>query len=421
MKRVLALALAAILLLSGCTAALPEGTQTEKTETEKRGNSVGEYIDVKRAEAALPLTEQGKTGGNDFSVRLFQAALKEADTNALVSPLSAFIALSMAANGAKDETLSEFESVLGLPLDSLNETAKALFNNLTMTEGSTELQIANSVWTDETCSPEESFLKIMNEGYFAELYVTRLSHSKDAVNAWVSHHTNGLIKELLSEEPAENTKLLLMNALYFNAKWEQPFADYSTYAQEFTTAEGETVSAEFLHAELWGASYLDTDSAEGIVLPYDDTKTVFLALKPKSGTARELAGTLTGNSLSGYLESAEEADIVALSLPKFDLETTLKLETALKAMGLTAAFDPEADFTGISEGLYLDSVLQKTRIRVDEEGTEAAAVTEVAVVGRGMLNPNPVLLTFNTPFLYAVVDTQSGMPLFLGILENPNA
>ncbi len=421
-----ALCLACALLFCGCAAEPPApGLQ---------GNS--KPVTMNLTANLEPAAAQGETGNAaavaNFAALLAAEAAKLDAENPVISPLSAYFALAMAADGAEADTLAEFGTLLGVSGAELNALCAGLTETLMAAAGSTELAIANSAWIDtyEELAVEESWLNAIKAAMDAEAFTADLSTKEAvaAINAWVNEHTNGLIPTLHEEPYADNVMLVLLNALYFKAKWQSPFEANDTHEMDFTTAQGETVQAEFMQD--WGCyrDYIDLDGVRGAVLPYDDGKTAFLALLPEEGMdARALAATLDAERVGAYLAAAESNTYMDLMLPKFTAETTFQMNDALMAMGLVRAFDPgKADFSAMGHAgdapLYIGNVLQKVKLIVDEAGTEAAAVTEV-VMAAGCAAPPPVAteLHFDRPFAYAVVDLATGVPLFLGVLENPAA
>jgi len=406
MKRTALIVLAAMLFLCGCS-----GT-----------GDVAQYIERPRPEHTLPLLDGSETAYLGFSENLIKTASAMDGENPLLSPASAYFALAMIANAAGGETKTAFENVLGLPIYQLNEVCLALMNNLSMTEGNTKLKLANSLWVDkeEDFTVSGDFISLLQETYFAEYTETDLQTAKQAVNAWINHHTDGMIPEMLSEQPQKDTRLLLINALYLNTAWEEEFDPNSTREKDFFKENGQTVRAEFLYAPAADRQCILTPEATGVLLPYDDGKTAFLALKPNEGTVRELIEGFDGDSLRGYLDSAETKQ-AWLTMPKFTKEYSIEMQEVLTKMGLGIAFDQySADFSGAAPELFISRVLQKTRIDVHEKGTEAAAATLVeAADGAAMLEEEPVELCFDSPYLYAIVDLESGLPLFLGIMDDP--
>ena len=410
MRRILLFALMVTLLAAGCTA------------PNSKSGDTAVYLERTRPEEMLLLPEDSAAAYMGFSTELLKAVCETEDENPLISPASVYFALAMTANGAAGETKAAFEDVLGLTVEALNQTCRALMNNLALTEGSTKLNIADSLWIDKDEGYEisEEFVKLLNETYFAEVYQTDLQRSKQSVNNWVSYHTEELIPFLLEEEPSDDARLLIINTLYLKAAWESEFDPNNNRKRDFARKDGSAVKTEFLNAELKTQQCIITEEALGVLLPYDDGKLAFLALKPVNGDVRSLIAGFDEESLETYLSAAEER-MAWLSMPKFTLDDSIVMNDALKGMGLENAFDSTcADFSGIAPELFISRVLQKTKLEVNEKGTEAAAATVVEMRdGAGMLVEDPVELNFDSPYLYAVVDLQSGLPLFLGIMEDP--
>ena len=418
-RNCLALCLAGALLFCGCAADVP-GTQ---------GNSkpITQNLTANLEPAAVQGSTENAAAVADFGAALAAEAAKLDAENPAISPLSAYFALAMVADGAAGDTLAEFCALLGCSAAELDALCAGLMQQFTDTAGSTELSIANSAWID-TCEAlvvEESWLNAIKAAMGAEVVSADLSTQEAvaAINAWVNEHTKGLIPSL-REEPYQDDVMLVL----LNAKWQSPFDANNTHTEDFTAANGKTVQAEFMQD--WGCyrDYIELEGVRGTVLPYDDGKTAFLALLPEEGTdVRAFAATLDAERIGAHLSAVQESAYLDLLLPKFTVETKFPMNDALKAMGLVQAFDPEkANFSAMGHAgedpLYIGNVLQKVKLIVDEEGTEAAAVTEV-IMARGCAMPEnqPVELHFDRPFAYAVIDLATGVPLFQGVMENPAA
>jgi len=241
-----------------------------------------------------------------------------------------------------------------------------------------------------------------------------------AINNWVKEKTKGLIPTLHDDPYPESTMLVLLNALYMNAKWQRPFEGWRTHESAFTTADGEEVQTQFMSMD-GNLLYIDTEDAKGILLPYKDERLAFIALLPE-GELSEYVSSLTGEKLLSAVQSAKE-EFAHLRLPKFDFEYDRSMTEDLIALGLSPAFDPDlANFIPMGSGpngeLYLSEVYQKVKIIVDEEGTEAAAVTEAAATEEAAME-EPTRIFFDRPFLYAVVEKDTGLPLFMGAYDMP--
>lgn len=384
---------------------------------------------VNAADVTLPeVTDYTMIG--DLGAGLMQYAAAQEAENPVLSPLSAYLCLAMLMPGANENTKAEFEKILGADWDYVSALAADIAAQLEKTGGSTKLDLANSIWTDDDKAViEEEWLKTVKAYFGPDIYSADLPSdgALKAINKWVNDKTNGMIPKLHDDNYDKDTIMVLLNALYMKAEWAHKFDAESTYDREFTKADGSAVTVPFMNMFEAYESYIKTEDAEGIMLPYDDGRLAFIALKPGSGDARGYAAYLTGAKLKEALAAAKADTFVTVNMPKFSTGYSVYLTDALKAMGMTDAFDPFlADLTGAGRGvdgpLYISYVFQRVKVDVNEEGTEAAAVTEIATAERCALPADePIVLTFDKPFVYAIVDTETGVPLFAGVMENPEA
>lgn len=412
MKRMLALLLAgalALVPLSGCSTASANQLTAQKIAVTPAESAT---VDQALAAFGLSLLQQ---------VRDRQ---REEGGGVLLSPLSVALALSMVANGAEGGTLAQFESVLGggVPLDELNAACAQLMKDYQGLGGSTKCSIANSLWADPQGQISEDFVGKCQGIFDAQVFQTELSDQAivKQLNDWVSDHTNKMIPTIISQPFHESTAALLVNALYLKNTWETKFDPNSTREREFTYGDGRTGAMDFLNKGSADLPYIQGDGVQGVVLPYDDGRLGFLALLPDGELGAWLGG-LEGAALADLVLGAEHTLFLRLSLPKFEAEWTGSLTDILPGLGLDAAFDPErADFSLMGnspEGYYLSQVIHATKIEVNEKGTEAAAATVVATTGSGAPPEEGVTLVLDRPFLYGIVDLETGVPLFLGTFE----
>ena len=363
-----------------------------------------------------------------FSIRLFKEALRSGDTNVVISPTSAYLTLAMAAMGARGETQTAFETTMGMDSDAILRYSDKLSGSLLDTQGNTLIRMANSGWIDDGFEVLPSYLEQLAGSANAEVFVRDLDTdaTREEVNTWVSDATSGLIPALLNENLKPETVLALVNTLYLKADWLDPFKAYDTENRPFHRADGSQVEVPYLTKREAAGTYIQAEGVEGILRPYDDGKTAFLALRATDGrSAQALAETLDAETLRAYLHAARDV-YMTLYLPKFTLEYELTLNDALQAMGLSRAYDVEkADFSGMGHSplgnLYLSKVLQKVRIGVNEEGTEAAAATIAEILcGSAAPTQEPLELSLDSPFIYAVVDLETTLPLFIGCMDDPS-
>ena len=422
MKRALALALALTLALAlpGCGTAAADYT----------------VLTAEPVSAAYDgSTEPAQTALAGFGLDLLRGTRDQTGEPALVSPLSAALALSMAANGAGGDTLEQFEAVLsgGAGLDALNALCQDLTADYQSLGGSTECSIANSLWVDPEGGIYEDFIGRCTGIFDAQVIQAQLSDPGivPALNGWVSDHTDGMIPEIVSEPFSEEAAALLVNALYLKNTWAAEFDPNQTMERTFTHGDGAEERMDFLRHFDRSLPYLETADSVGALLPYDDGRLAFFALMPaEEGTDfgtwladRELDGAALGRLIR---DSRDRADFfLRLSLPKFEAEWKGELKDVLTALGLELAFDDTglADFSLLGDnpyGYYLSQVIHATKLEVNEEGTRAAAATVVeATAGSAapMEEPQGIELDFDRPFLYGIVDLENGVPLFLGTFE----
>lgn len=347
-----------------------------------------------------------------------------------ISPLSVAMVLSMAANGADGETLTQFLEVLGggADLEELNAAWAQLLLDYRAPGGSTRFNIANSLWKDLNGGITADFIGICRGGYGAQLYSADLSDLRivDDLNGWVSEHTNKMIPEIISEPFDKDTELLLVNALYLKNKWLREFDPRSTREMDFHHAGGPDSHPDYLQHFNTTLSYIQGEGAQGTVLPYDDGRLAFFVLLPDlypdSPDLGEWLNGLDAEELSRLINSREDTLFLRFAMPKFKAEWQGDLENILPELGLRDAFVPgTADFSKMGDneyGYYIDKVIHAAKIEVNEKGTEAAAATVVAAPAGAAEPPQEgITLILDRPFLYGIVDLQTGVLLFLGTYE----
>lgn len=359
----------------------------------------------------------------DFGLELFKENLDV--TNPVVSPASAYIALTMAAEGADNNTYQQFIDVLGQEMQLLSDS---MMNLLPYESEKLILALANSAWIDDDFTASDEWLGKLKSLYDAKVYQTDLA-GKDtvsAMNGWISENTRGLIKEMIEDPFDEYARLVLFNALYFNGKWQNPFEVHQTSDNNFMLANKAEILVPMMHQYREYYNYFKGDDFSGVIMPYRDGNMAMVAILPEERKAvRELATDLSFEEISRALDSAEST-YINLQLPKFEVSFDQFLNEDLQKMGITDAFDGVlADFTKMGttasgEPIYISLVRQKAVVKVDEEGTEAAAVTEVAMMETcALMVEEPIDMFFNRPFLYMIMDMESQIPLFTGIVDNP--
>lgn len=404
-KRPLA-ALLSLSLLNGCAA-----------------GTVEEIPDVPGDVQVEPLTDgDAYTAFGDFSLSLLRSARAEGE-NTLLSPLSAALALGMTANGAAGETLEEFQALFGMDVDTLNSLCARMTSDYSGLGGSTQANIVNSLWCDPDLTLTDLFAARCRQVYGGELYSADLQDpaAVRAVNAWVKEATNGLIPQAVDKFDPDAV-LALVNALYLSNKFASPFpAPRSDWTMEFTNADGSVTYPRGMGDDrTW--RYLSHDGGRGVVLPYDDGRLGLVLMLPDEGLSlTDYLSGWDGSTLPALLEGQEDK-YLELTMPKFELSWSGSLAEPLAEMGLAGAFRPTADFSAMGEceagPLCIGDVIHKTVLKVNEKGTEAAAVTVVTMDACSAVAEEPPTLRFDRPFLCAIADLETGVPLFLGTVES---
>lgn len=438
-------------LLGGCAVSnANEETILYEQEPPKEKHSTVQSTAGEKAKAEKADTKADGTAElcydtlNEFSYRLFAENMEE--ENPVLSPVSAYMALSMAGLGAENNTKKEFASVFGDYAD-MTALCSDIMTTYPVSTKSNTVALANSAWISENFSVSDNWISNINTIMHSEAFQKDLTSPAivDDMNAWIAEKTNGMIEKMVEQPLKDSTGLVLFNTVYFKAKWEDPFKAYSVYSDSFFLEDGREMDAELMHKES-EMEYFSNEYAQGLLFPYqyeeEDASYAFVAIKPmdEKEKVRDLYNRLTPSVMRELLADRQTAT-VNTKLPKFELEFDIQLNESLVNMGLKDAFNPgQADFNGISESdatesvnkdaknnlnqynLYIDLVRQKAKIIVDEEGTEAAAVTEAIMeCGAAMPPEEPKEIFFNRPFVYMIMNMEDEVPLFIGILDRPAA
>jgi len=359
-----------------------------------------------------------------FAAELFKGCAVGKD-NTLVSPLSIMIAVSMVANGANGETKAAIETALGgLTTDELNQYLHSYIDGLPV-DGETKLSINNAIWTNENYGINKNFLQRVLDYYGADAYMAPFTdQTVNDINAWIEENTDGEIKDMI-KELREDAVMVLVNTLLFDARWAESFGkDQVVEDQPFTNANGTVTNVDYMHGhDDTNESYIETDKATGIIKDYKDGYK-FVALLPKDENGlEELVASLTGKEIISMLNNAQRVDL-SYKFPKFGFKCSISADTLKKTltnMGMGVAFDrDQADFSLLYDNCFIDSILQDTFIKVNEEGTKAGAASIIIVPPTtGPEDPLPPKnVVFDRPFMYMIVDSSCDLPLFMGTVTD---
>jgi serine protease inhibitor len=362
---------------------------------------------------------------NDFGLKLLRTVFEnEEEANVMISPTSVSIALGMAYNGAESTTRDAFEEVLnyeGLTRDEVNEITKELIHVLLTNVSGNLLEIANSMWYDKGFPVEVDFITLNSHYFNAEVNEIdfRTADAVNTINDWVNDKTNGKIDEIIDAiDPA--VMMILINAIYFNSVWDVEFDPENTQEANFYNEDGSLFGkVDMMELEsTFNVSFSNSFSA--IELPYKNRKfSMFLFLPTEESSVNQLVQELDGATWLSWIAGFNERQEFSVFMPRFEFEFDRSLGDDLKEMGLDIAFTDHADFSGISTiPLYIADVIHKTYIKVNEEGTEAAAVTAI-VMEATSINPIINQIRLDRPYLFAITENSSKSILFMGKVAEP--
>lgn len=365
---------------------------------------------------------------NAFGLDVFQRiSADEEKANFMISPLSISMALSMAYNGAETATRDEMAEALQIEdfsREELNETYRDLIEALLHADKKVAMEIANSIWYRNTYQVEQDFLTVNSTFYDAEVKEADFNSPEtlDLINKWVSDKTHGKIPSILNEIPAEAV-LYLINAIYFNGTWSKEFNPESTQELTFNVSEQEQVSAAMM-GRIDTIDYQKNELFSAIRMPYGDGNFSMTVMLPNEGKSiADLTSSMNAENWKQWQKDFDVTKSVDIRLPKFKMEYDITLNQVLKAMGMELAFTEQADFSSINKNrdLFISFVKHKTFVEVDEEGTEAAAVTIIGfeTTSVGPEQAEKIYFHCNRPFLFAITEKDTEAILFIGKVGNP--
>lgn len=406
------------LLMAGCGSIPSTGVGNEpppQPNTSKTSES-SRKVDTKLIDA-----------NNRFGFALLHE-LREGDKekNILLSPTSIVLALAMTYNGAAGETegaMAKAMSLENMDRETLNQAVLDLRQSLQNVDPKVELTIANSLWARQGVRFKQQFLQTNRRYFGAQVSVLDFAdpNAPNTINRWVDSHTKGKIKKIVDNIP-NDTVMFLINAIYFNGKWQKLFDKSLTQQKPFHLANGEQKPVQMM-AQSGRFAYLKGEGFQMVSLPYGSGRLGMVIALPDEGVSLgEWLGTLNAEKWKEWTSrlAMNEGE---LQLPRFKVDYDKTLNNVLKSLGMEVAFIPDrADFSGMRDerDLFLQKVHHKAVVEVNEEGTEAAAVTSVQVGITSVQQPRPPFkMVVDRPFLFAIRDTRTGMVLFLGAVYEP--
>jgi serpin B len=362
---------------------------------------------------------------NAFGFKLLAETRKaQPGGNVFQSTVGLALALDMAGNGARGETLRQMAATLqkeGSPPAEWNAGNRLLLDHLLGLDPKITLEIANSVWTQEDAKIKPDFISDCQKSYRAE--ATAVDFKKPAtlktINDWVSHNTHGKISSIFDPPLPPDLRLILLDAIYFKGTWEKPFDQKLTRDLPFTLRGGQTAQYPRMSRKE-RISYFESADFQAVILPYAGRQVSLYVFLPRENLDK-FVQDLTPENWEKWMAQFSPRE-GTLELPRFKLENKYELNGELKALGMTRAFTSQAEFGGISdERLFISKVVQKTFVEVNEEGTEAAAVSGIGVKSMAIQRPTapPFTMIVDRPFYVAIRENQTGTILFHGAIEDP--
>jgi len=412
------------------------------------GTTVGNCNEVEETRPKKDVDVEVITKGNsEFALALYEK-LRDRKGNLFFSPYSISTALAMTYAGAKGETEKQMATVLHFPtlrmVDS-QASGESAIEKKTLTQeqfaqsfakvikdlnargekGNYQLWVANALWGQQGYGFLKEFLALMENNYGGQFFEVDFAGATDAtrkkINAWIEKKTNNKIKDMIQKGVLNSmTRLVLTNAIYFKGNWASQFNKALTKDAPFTLLNGEKLDVPMMHKKA-KFGYTQTDDIQVLELPYVDDELSMIILLPKQ--VEELGGleeTLNNENLSQWLSKIRKRE-VSVYVPRFEMTSQFSLASVLKSMGIKDAFSREADFSGMTgeRDLYISAVIHKAYVDVNEEGTEAAAATAVAMKMTAIGPSQTLIFRADHPFVFLIHDNQTGSILFMGRVANP--
>jgi serpin B len=422
------LALVCALLLS---LLLPTLLQAERPIRQKNGaDGRGVMLPVTATEQPVQETNsmdaQLITADFRFGFKLYSELLQHnGDRNIFISPLSIAFALQMTYNGASEATRQAMARTLelqGLKLHDLNAANGRLKSALESLDPKVQLEIANSLWARQGIELLPAFIEQNKTSYHAEVQALDFlsPNAPGKINSWVSDKTHGKIQKIV-DQISPDTLLYLINAIYFKGKWATQFNPAQTQEENFTLANQSEKRVPMMR-QSGRYPYFENEKFQAVSLPYGDKRISMLIFLPKSGTALgEFHRMLTAENWVGWMNQLRETK-GNIRLPRFKVEYETSLKPALSALGMASAFDQRADFSQMvapPTRAFISDVKHKTFVEVNEEGTEAAAVTSTEMQTVSLKPQENFEMVVNHPFFFVLQDNRSGAILFMGTITTP--
>lgn len=424
--------------LDGDVAVIVDETTTEKLELD--GDivvieNITDQVKEKTVDKDISLEDYKPVvdGLTAFSIDLFKKSVAESvknGDNAFISPESVYFALGMTANGAAGDTLSAMLDTLAKTdnIDDINDVMRFIIDNAGGYNDEFKFSIANSVWLDDckNMAVNSDFLINAKSYYDADVFLGSLPVAVAHINSWVNTKTNSMIPKIL-DKIEDDVRAILINAICFEGKWLEQYDDRQVKPGKFTKEDGTEQDSSVLRGI--ENTYIHDDNTTGFMKRYRDSKYAFMAMLPSEGvTISDYVEGMTQDKFTNLFETRKNGKsiIVTTEMPEFKYDYSLSMTDVLKDMGMEIAFNGDmADFSNMANlldgNLYIGDVIHKTHIELDRNGTKAAAVTLVEMTEESAIEPvenEYYSVILDRPYVYSIVDMQTGMPVFMGVLNS---
>lgn len=367
---------------------------------------------------------------NLFSVELFKQ-IHSASGNLIFSPYSISTVLAMIYSGSGGKTAEEMSEVFYFPpsklLDPVESGMRKSMQEIDSMQG-TEFRLTNAIWAQENFNFLPEYLARVEKYYDAPLTLmdfvesSNREKSRQEINYWVEERTNNRIQDLIQPGILDaSTRMVLTNAIYFNGNWMFPFDAVATSSSLFHTSKQESIKTDFMHQNR-SYPYYEDKEIQALSLPYKNNRMALVVILPRSTEGWRMISQVLSYERINLVISGMETREVQLALPKFKSELQINLRQGLTSLGMGTAFNRDADLSGMTgeKNLYIDEVIHKAFIEVNETGTEAAAATAAIIGLKSSLRDEPVRFNADHPFLYFLLDRQTGCIIFTGRLVKPS-
>ncbi|MBZ9685570.1 serpin family protein [Clostridium estertheticum] len=421
MKKILSFAVCIVVIANLVACSSNAKAPAVKTPIYPKNISFDDYDSRSAVWEKNSLDESYKKALNKFSFSSASKILSGQSKNISYSPTSLYMTLSLASIGANGATQDEIFSALGASgkgINYLSEQNSKLFRLMYSDNKISKLKIANSLWLEKNNSFKNAFIDNAVRNFYAFIYNVDFSDDNSAklMSKWVSENTNGILSPKMSID--KNQIMSIINTIYFKDEWVDLFDENNTKPDTFYLSDGSEIKGDFMNRTYAVHGYVKGDGFTSASLGLKNSSSMMFILPDKGMSVDDLLSTPEKTALL-FNEQANKSGKVIFQIPKFSFGNSLDLNDTLKTMGIKSAFQPEADFSGITEGAaFISKIKQQTHIAIDEKGVEATAFTKIDYTGSAAPNENIAEMILDRPFVF-VIKSANDMILFIGVVNNP--